>query len=100
MAATLEQIPYTLEMGIVIDHASSEEVQMTLPDAAGNQNMVGLPRGSTFSTEPSPSLAAGRFVTCGPPAVRSRGARALPRATRNGSHSNSTATAARNCVSP
>jgi acyl-coenzyme A thioesterase PaaI-like protein len=61
MAATLEQIPYTLEMGIVIDHASSEEVQMTLPDAAGNQNMVGIVHAGALYTfgETVAGVAAG-----------------------------------------
>lgn len=42
IAASLEQIPYTLALGIVIDHAASGEVQMTLPDARVSQNMVDI----------------------------------------------------------
>ncbi len=42
IAASLEQIPYTLGMGIVINHAASGQLEMTLPDANANQNMVGI----------------------------------------------------------
>lgn len=61
IAGTLEQIPYTLEMGIVIDHAASGDVQMTLPDATANQNMVGIVHAGALYTfgETVAGIAAG-----------------------------------------
>jgi acyl-coenzyme A thioesterase PaaI-like protein len=59
--ASLEQIPYTLEMGIVIERASSGEVEMTLPDATANQNMVGIVHAGALYTfgETVAGIAAG-----------------------------------------
>jgi acyl-coenzyme A thioesterase PaaI-like protein len=61
IAASLEQIPYTLPMGIVIDHAESGQVQMTLPDARGSQNMVGIVHAGALYTfgETVAGVAAG-----------------------------------------
>ena len=42
VAASLERIPYTLPMGIVIDRAVTGDVQMTMPGATATQNMVGI----------------------------------------------------------
>jgi acyl-coenzyme A thioesterase PaaI-like protein len=42
IAASLEAIPYTLGMGIIVGDVASGEVEMTLPDATRNQNMVGI----------------------------------------------------------
>ncbi len=42
VVASLEKIPYTIPMGMVVERAVSGEVEMTLPDATGNQNMVGI----------------------------------------------------------
>ncbi len=61
IAASLERIPYTLEMGIVIDRALSGEVEMTLPDATANQNMVGIVHAGALYTfgETVAGIAAG-----------------------------------------
>ncbi len=61
MAANLAKIPYTLEMGIVIDHASSADVQMTLPDSTSNQNRVGIVHAGALYTfgETVAGVAAG-----------------------------------------
>lgn len=61
IATSLEQIPYTLEMGIVIERASSGEVEMTLPDATANQNMVGIVHAGALYTfgETVAGIAAG-----------------------------------------
>ena len=42
VTASLEKIPHTLAMGIVVEHAANGDVEMTLPDATSNQNMVGI----------------------------------------------------------
>jgi len=59
--ASLEQIPYTLEMGITIERAASGEVEMTLPDAPANQNMVGIVHAGALYTfgETVAGIAAG-----------------------------------------
>jgi acyl-coenzyme A thioesterase PaaI-like protein len=61
IAASLEQIPYTLPMGIVVDRAESGEVQMTLPDARESQNMVGIVHAGALYTfgETVAGVAAG-----------------------------------------
>jgi thioesterase domain-containing protein len=59
--ASLEQIPYTLEMGITIERAASGEVEMMLPDAPANQNMVGIVHAGALYTfgETVAGIAAG-----------------------------------------
>jgi len=42
MSATLAKIPYTGGLGLTLDHVYDGEVQMTLPDCAGNQNLAGM----------------------------------------------------------
>jgi acyl-coenzyme A thioesterase PaaI-like protein len=61
IAASLEQIPYTLALGIVIDHAESGQVQMTLPDTQVSQNMVGIVHAGALYTfgETVAGVAAG-----------------------------------------
>ena len=61
IAASLEQIPYTLELGIVIDLAESGQVQMTLPEARVSQNMVGIVHAGALYTfgETVAGVAAG-----------------------------------------
>jgi acyl-coenzyme A thioesterase PaaI-like protein len=61
ITASLEQIPYTLEMGIVIERAASGEVEMTLPDATANQTMVGIVHAGALYTfgETVAGIAAG-----------------------------------------
>jgi acyl-coenzyme A thioesterase PaaI-like protein len=61
VAETLEQIPYTLGMGIVIEHKTNGEVEMTLPDSTGNQNMVGIVHAGALYTfgETVAGIAAG-----------------------------------------
>jgi acyl-coenzyme A thioesterase PaaI-like protein len=61
IAGSLEKIPYTLKMGIVIDQATNGEVQMTLPDAPDNQNMVGIVHAGALYTfgETVAGIAAG-----------------------------------------
>jgi len=41
MATVLERIPYTRDLGFVIDAAGDGEVQMTLPDQGATRNLVG-----------------------------------------------------------
>ncbi len=61
VVASLEKIPYTLPMGMVVERAASGEVEMTLPDATGNQNMVGIVHAGALYTlgETVAGLAAG-----------------------------------------
>jgi acyl-coenzyme A thioesterase PaaI-like protein len=61
VAASLDQIPYTLPMGIVVDHAQSGHVQMTLPDTRACQNMVGIVHAGALYTfgETVAGVAAG-----------------------------------------
>jgi acyl-coenzyme A thioesterase PaaI-like protein len=41
MASILEQIPYTRDLGLVIDTVADGEVQMTLPDREVTRNLAG-----------------------------------------------------------
>ncbi|MDP3936915.1 MAG: DUF4442 domain-containing protein [Deltaproteobacteria bacterium] len=41
MAAVLDRIPYTRELGLVLDAAGDGEVRMTLPDQDATRNLVG-----------------------------------------------------------
>lgn len=61
VAASLERIPYTLPMGIIVEHAATGEVQMTLPDARNSQNMVGIVHAGALYTfgETVAGVAAG-----------------------------------------
>lgn len=61
IAASLELIPYTLEMGLVIERAANGEVEMTLPDATSNQNMIGIVHAGALYTfgETVAGIAAG-----------------------------------------
>jgi acyl-coenzyme A thioesterase PaaI-like protein len=61
VAETLQQIPYTLDMGIVIEHSADGEVEMTLPDSPGIQNMVGIVHAGALYTfgETVAGIAAG-----------------------------------------
>ena len=61
IARTLEQIPYTLQMGIVVDRAASGEVHMTLADETAHQNMVGIVHAGALYTfgETVAGIAAG-----------------------------------------
>ena len=61
IAATLEQIPFTRELGITVDHASSGQVQMTLPDAEISKNMVDIVHAGALYTfgETVAGVAAG-----------------------------------------
>ena len=46
----LEQIPYTRDLGLVIDHAGDDEVRMTLPDQPATRNLAGsVHAGALFS---------------------------------------------------
>ncbi len=61
VAASLKKIPYTAGLGIIIDHADSAEVQMTLPDASISQNMLGIVHAGALYTfaETVAGVAAG-----------------------------------------
>jgi acyl-coenzyme A thioesterase PaaI-like protein len=61
VARTLDQIPYTLQMGIVVDRATSGEVRMTLADETAHQNMVGIVHAGALYTfgETVAGIAAG-----------------------------------------
>lgn len=61
IAASLEKIPYTLEMGIEIVHAAKGEVEMSLADTISNQNMVGIVHAGALYTfgETVAGVAAG-----------------------------------------
>ena len=41
MSATLDQIPYTNELGMTLDRVDEGEVHMTLPDREANRNLAG-----------------------------------------------------------
>jgi len=41
LSPLLEQIPYTRDLGLVIDHVGDGEVRMTLPDQPATRNLAG-----------------------------------------------------------
>ena len=41
MGQILEQIPFTRDLGLRIEHAAEDEVRMTLPDGAATRNLAG-----------------------------------------------------------
>jgi acyl-coenzyme A thioesterase PaaI-like protein len=41
LTSFLEQIPYTRDLGLVIDHVGDDEVRMTLPDQPATRNLAG-----------------------------------------------------------
>ncbi len=61
IANSLEQIPFTLPMGVLVEHANREEVCMTLSDKASNTNMVGIVHAGALYTfgETVAGIAAG-----------------------------------------
>jgi len=58
---SLQQIPFTIDMGVVVEHASKDEVRMTLTDKKSNQNMVGIVHAGALYTfgETVAGIAAG-----------------------------------------
>ena len=58
---SLLQIPFTLEMGVVVEHATQAEVCMTLSDQPSNTNMVGIVHAGALYTfgETVAGIAAG-----------------------------------------
>ncbi|MDP6980201.1 MAG: YiiD C-terminal domain-containing protein [Myxococcota bacterium] len=61
ISEALEQIPFTVDMGVVVEHASKSEVCMTLSDKRSNQNMVGIVHAGALFTfgETVAGIAAG-----------------------------------------
>jgi acyl-coenzyme A thioesterase PaaI-like protein len=61
IAKSLEQIPFTLPMGVHVEQATREEVCMTLSDRASNTNMVGIVHAGALYTfgETVAGIAAG-----------------------------------------
>jgi acyl-coenzyme A thioesterase PaaI-like protein len=61
MAATLDRIPYTRELGFAIEHAVGGEVRMTLPDDACTRNLAGTVHAGALYTfgETVAGVAAG-----------------------------------------
>jgi acyl-coenzyme A thioesterase PaaI-like protein len=61
MDATLAQIPYTRELGFVIEHAAGGDVRMTLPDDPFTRNMAGTVHAGALYTfgETVAGVAAG-----------------------------------------
>jgi acyl-coenzyme A thioesterase PaaI-like protein len=59
--ASLQQIPFSLEMGVVVEKANTGEVHMTLTDKTSNQNMVGIVHAGALYTfgETVAGIAAG-----------------------------------------
>ncbi len=61
ISEALEQIPFTVDMGVVVERASKSEVCMTLSDKKSNQNMVGIVHAGALYTfgETVAGIAAG-----------------------------------------
>ena len=50
LSSFLEQIPYTRDLGLVIEHAGDGEVRMSLPDQPATRNLAGsLHAGALFT---------------------------------------------------
>ena len=65
LSSFLEQIPYTRELGLAIEHAEDGEVRMTLPDRPATRNLAGsLHAGALFTFATFAQALAGRpFVS-------------------------------------
>ncbi|MBC8292520.1 MAG: YiiD C-terminal domain-containing protein [Proteobacteria bacterium] len=80
MGANLERIPFTLEMGLVIERLQDGETHMLLPAGRGNHNLVGtVHAGAVFTfAETVAGVAAGAdTLEHGFPFVRSARVRYL-----------------------